>query len=184
MPRWMRRGQPPITGRWCAELIDASGIAMSRLRTLVGCQQLHQWCKGANIEDVSMARRFLDIVHSPALQAYPASAKRQNRRMLGLLTGRLLDLAAIMQEARKEGFENPGGRLLVLLTGRMGLVTIPADELAEALRDRGHDVSADKVKRMRRSSRQRGGAITEPMARSILVIVQEKAGIARRAGTT
>ena len=165
-------------GALVRELIDASGISMSRLQTLVGCQQLHQWCKSANIEDVSMAKRFLNIVHPPALQAYPARAKKQNRRMLGLLTGRLLDLPAIMQEVQKEGIENPGGQLLVLLTGRKGLVTIPADDLAEALRDKGHDVSVDKVKKMRSSSRQRGGGITEPLARSILAIVQEKAGIA------
>jgi hypothetical protein len=125
-----------------------------------------------------MAQRFLNIVHTPALQAYPARAKKQNRRLLGLLTGRLLDLPAIMQEAQKEGIENPGGQLLVLLTGRKGLLTIPADDLAEALRDKGHDVSVDKVKKMRTSSRQRGGGITEPLARSILAIVQEKPGIA------
>jgi hypothetical protein len=168
------------------EMIDASGISLSRLQTLLECQQIHQWCKGAHFEDVATARKFIALTCPDA---------RDNKALLGLLTGRIFDLPVIIEEAakqpmmRKDGSDelvvdaaadaeiNHGGKLLVLLTGRKGLVTISAKDLADAMSAKGHKVSEEKVKKMRASSFERGGRITEPMARSIVEIVQEKASM-------
>jgi hypothetical protein len=173
-------------GALVRELIDASGISLSRLQTLLNCQQIHQWCKGACIEDVATARKFMALTCPDA---------KENKALLGLLTGRIFDVQAIIDEAvkqpmtRKQDSEelvidtiadaeiNHGGKLLVLLTGRKGLVTISAKDLAEAMSVKGHKISEEKVKKMRASSFERGGRITEPMARSILETVQEKAAM-------
>ena len=165
-------------GKLVRELIEVSGIPFSHLQTLVGCQQLFGWCRNAYVEDVGMAQRFLDIVHPPELQEIPAEAEKQNRQMLGLITGRTFDLPTLMEEAQKEGIENPGGQLFILLTGRKGIVSISEHDLFEGLKRCGHHVSEHKVKHMRSSLHNRGGNITEAIARSILDLVKEKSGVA------
>ena len=165
-------------GKLVRELIEMSGIPFSHLQTLVGCQQLFVWCRNGYVEDVAMAQRFLDIVHPPQLQEIPAEGEKQNRQMLGLMTGRPFDLPTLMEEAQKEGIENPGGQLFILLTGRKGIVSISEHDLFEGLKRRGHDVSEHKVKRLRSSLHNRGGNITEAIARSILDMVKEKSGVA------
>ena len=165
-------------GKLVRELSEVSGIPFSHLQTLVGCQQLFVWCRNAYVEDVAMARRFLDILHPPELQEIPAEAEKQNRQMLGLITGRTFDLSALMQEAQKEDIENPGGQLLMLLTGGKGLVSISKHDLSEALKERGHNVSEYKIRHMRSSLHTHGGNITETIARSILDLVKEKSGVA------
>lgn len=173
-------------GALVREMIDASGISLSRLQSLLDCQQIHQWCKGACIEDVATARKFIALTCPDA---------QENKALLGLLTGRMFDIKEIIDAAakqpmvKKEDSEelvvdtladaeiNHGGKLLVLLTGRKGLVSISAKDLSESMTQKGHKVSEEKVKKMRASSFERGGRITEPMARSIIEIVQEKSGI-------
>jgi hypothetical protein len=166
-------------GRLVRELIDASGISVIRLRALLaGCQQLTPWRRNAYVKDLAMAQRFLDIVHPPELQESPAEAKKQNGQMLDLITGRTFDLPTLMEKAQKEGIENPGGQLFMLLTGRKGIVSISEHELFGALKKRGQDVSEHKLKRMRSSLHNRGGNIIEAIARSILDLVKEKSGVA------
>jgi hypothetical protein len=153
-------------------LVEASGIPIEHLQSKLGVGQMVQWRKGQTIEDVGAASRLLGMLGA-VLEGTDEDTTRQKKELLSLLTDRDFTVATHLAEARKAG--NPGGDLLIRLTGRRGLVTYSGEELSQALTAAGHPASPSKVKKLRASlAMQKGGFIDESLAETVMKLVEER----------
>lgn len=187
---WPQEGAAPLTGskaidaaiaeaeksknhgKLLSALVEASGIPIEHLQSTLDVRQMVQWRKGQNIEDVNTASRLLGALGA-VFEGAPAHIQQQKKKILSLLTDRSFDLADHLAEAGKAG--NPGGDLLIRLTGRRGMVTYSGNELAEALTAAGHPTSPTKVKKLRASgAMQKGGFIDEKLAESVMQLVEAR----------
>jgi hypothetical protein len=160
-------------GKLVTRLMDDSGVRYERLKNLLDTHQIPQWKKGARIEDIDTARKFIDIVRPIDDQQNKEEAAKVNREILSLLTGREFDFTQILSQAKEQG--NPGGALFGALTGRNGMVTLRPQELINHFQQQKLELTERRVRKMRNSLNvPRGGRISEEEADAILSLVTQR----------
>lgn len=129
-------------GSLLTALINASGIPLEHIETLLDVSQINPWRRGQKIGDLTIATRLIDMLDT-AFEGDRETKASLKRQCLGIFTGRDFEIDHILSESAKAG--NPGGDLLIRLTGRKGLVPFSAEELSTAITARNILASADAM---------------------------------------
>lgn len=154
-------------GKLLDELQDASGILEVRIKALLGTGAFTAWRKDTHIPNVALASKLVGLL-SEAFEGSPEEIQKQKLTLLSLLTGREFNVDKILEKTRKAG--NPGGDMLMSLTGRYGMVTVEKTELAAAL-----CVPESRIRKMRVSTTLiHAGHITEAVAEATMKLMEKK----------
>ena len=166
-------------GPLLSALCDASGMPFERIKEALSDgqkklggdasagAQLNMWRQGQVIRDMNVAMDLVTLF-SEVLEGPYKAVQKQKVELLSLFTGRQFDIDVMLADAAKAG--NPGGSFFTSLIGENGMVPASIAQIAEEL-----NVNERRVRKARSGNKmQKGGAIDEAFAESIMQVVEKQ----------
>lgn len=145
--RNLREAEEACSGALVANLVDMSGISDTRLRDVLGTQQIVIWKGGTHIASNEMAWSFMEkTLEAERAIGNPSITKENENRLYRLITGRPMTVEQVLTE--NDHTQWTSNLLITALTGRKGIKTMTDDELADVIGAEKTEVS--EIKRGRR----------------------------------